>query len=337
MWKAKKLKHIKLATFNLIALLSTLEGFYFNSGFIFIMSLETIRIPSMLYHSLSEKGGVKLIAVYSTLKAFKNGDIKYYTYTAKNNKFVSGYGLLRNKTNISLPTLKKYVPILIDMGLCSFHNNGDFVMLGGQKVKELYSSYKMIPIKIGENIIKTQYNCLSVKCHSEQRQQLTMISKKTHRRDLLKQLSNPTSLKGLKASKRIESKFGKKIEIIDNVVMSNQGFASLKDGSENNKSKGSYWKSRLVKNGIIKSTRRYELGEKMSYGAYLQYKKLFFVKGMTYVKGTVAKELVSGFSAMDLTFKVAPVVIQSVSNTNKSIIKPLSYLSFDFVAWLSNK
>lgn len=300
------------------------------------MFSKTVRIPSRLFNSLSEQGGVKLLSVYCTLKAFKNGNIKYYSYTSKNNKFVSGYGLLRNKTNVSLPALKKYVPILIDMGLCSFHNNGDFVMLGGEKVKELYSSYKMIPIKIGENIIKTQYNCLSVKCHSEQRQQLTMISKKTHRRDLLKQLSNPTSLKGLKAAKRVESKFGKDIEIIDNVVMSNQGFAFLKDGSKDNKSKGSYWKSRLVKNGIIKSTRRYELGKKMSYGAYLQYKKLFFVKGMTYVNGRVAKELVSSFSAVDLTFKVIPVVIQSVSPVNH-IIKPLSYLSFDFVAWLSNK
>jgi hypothetical protein len=300
------------------------------------MFLETVRIPSMLYFSLSEQGGVKLISVYATLKAFKNGNIKYYAYTSKNNKFVSGYGLLRNKTNISLPTLKKYVPILIDMGLCSFHSNGDFVMLGGEKVKELYNSYKMIPIKIGENIIKTQYNCLSVKCHSEQRQQLTMISKKTHRRDLLKQLSNPTSLKGLKSAKRVEAKFGKKIEIIDNVVMSNQGFAFLKDGTENNKSKGSYWKSRLVKNGIIKSTRRYELGKKMSYGAYLEYKKLFFYKGMTYSNGRLAEELVSGFSAVDLINNSIPKVEKTVSSV-KNTVKPLSYLSFDFVAWISNK
>lgn len=309
-----------------------------SRGFLlFIMTSPIVRIPSMLFYTLSQKGGEKLTSVYVTLKHFKNSEIKYYAYTAKNNKFVSGYSLLRKKTNISLPTLKKYVPILVDMGLCSFHENGDFIMLGGEKTKELYNSFKMVPIKIGANIIKTQYNCLSVKCHSEERQQLTMISNKKHRRDLLKQLSNPTSFKGLKAAKKIVKKYGEDFSIIDNVVMSNQGFAFLKDGSEDNKSKGSYWKSRLVKNGIIKSTRRYELGEKMSYEAYLQYKKLFFFNGMTYVKGRIATELVSGFSPIDLVSKKENTVFIPTPIINNEVIKPLSYLSFDMVAWLSNK
>lgn len=292
---------------------------------------KVVRIPSKAFFALSERGSDKLVAVYATLKHCKNGDIKYYAYTAKNNKFVSGYNLLRNKTNLSLCTLKKYVPLLIEMGLCSFHINGDFVLLGGEKTKELFSSFKLVPIVIGKNITTTQYNCLSVKVHSAERQQLKKINQKKFRSELLNQTA--FNWKAYKKAKKIGVE-----EITDKTILSNQGFAKLKDGTEDNASKGSYWKSRLVKHGIIKSTRRYLLGNEMSYATYIEYKGYFFQRGMTYKNGCLAQEIIAGFTAIDLVNKIVSqntVFIPTPVIKVKEEIKPLSHLSFDMVAWWS--
>lgn len=297
------------------------------------MSQSIVRIPSKLIFHLSEKKADKLVAVYSTLKHFKNSDYKYYAYTAKNNKFVSCYSLLRAKTNLSLSTLKKYVPILIDMELCSFHANGDFVMLGGEKVKELYDSYKMIPVEIGKNIIETTLNCYKIKVHSAEKQQLNQIRIKQNRSVLLSNKSNPKNNKEYKAICKLEKKYGLEITVNDKTVLSNEGFGKLRNGEMNKKSVGNYWKRKLVKNNFIKTTRQYELGEKMSYEAYLQFKNNYYFRGLTYVKGRIAIEKVSQFSVIKNVEKstfLLPII-------NKEVIKPLSYLSFDFVAWLSNK
>lgn len=297
------------------------------------MSHPIVRIPSKLFYHLSERNGDTLVSMYSTLKHFKNGDYKYYAYKAKNNKFVSGYSLLRAKTNLSLSVLKKYVPILIDMGLCSFHDNGDFIMLGGEKTKELYDSYKLVPIQIGKNLTVTKLYCIKVKLISAERQQKRQITKKKNQSELLNQLTNPKSNKLFKAAKKLEKRLGNKIEYTDKTILSNQGFSVIVDGEIDNKSKGQYWKSKLISQEIINSERRYEFGEKMAYGAFLQYKKLYPNNKMVYVKGRIAKELVSGFSVINNL----PVESIKLTITPNKVIKPLSYLSFDFVAWLSNK
>jgi hypothetical protein len=299
------------------------------------MSNSIVRIPSLCYFSLSERGGDKLAAVYATLRHFKNGGIKYYAYTAKNNKFVGGYSLLRSKTNLSLSTLHKHVPVLIDMGLCSFHGNGDFVMLGGNKLKELYSSYKLVPILIGENLSKTQSYCIKIKLMSKERQQQKQIEKKKYQSELLKQLTNPTNYKLYKSAKRFVKKNGmEKITYTDKTILSNQGFAVIIDGTLDNKSKGQYWKSKLIKHGIISSSRRYVLGAKMTHTQYLQLKKFNSKNNLVYVKGRVATELVAEFSVIKET--VITALTETIIN-NKEVIKPLGYLSFDFVAWMSNK
>lgn len=298
------------------------------------MSQNTVRIASMLYYDFSgRENSDKLTAVYCTLKHFKNSEIKYYAYTAKNNKLVSGYSLLRKQTNLPITALKKYVPVLIDMGLCSFHSNGDFVMLGGEKVKELYSCKKLIPITIGKNIIETTGNCYFVKVISANKQQQNQIRIKQNRSVLLSNKSNPKNNKEYKAACRIEKKYGSEIKINDKTVLSNAGFGLLKTGKQDKKSSGSYWKRKLVKSNLIKTTRQYILGEKMPYTTYLQYKKLYGYNGLTYIKGRIAQETVSEFSVID-SVEVSAVLPPI---TSKEVIKPLSYLSFDFVAWLSNK
>lgn len=287
----------------------------------------------MLYYNFSEKeNSDKLTAVYCTLKHFKNGGIKYYAYTAKNNKFVSGYSLLRAKTNLPITALKKYVPVLIDMGLCSFHANGDFIMLGGEKIKELYNCRKLIPVTIGKNIVETTANSYFVKVISANKQQKNQIRLKQNRSVLLSNKSNPKNMKEYKAACRLEKKYGSEIKVNDKTVLSNAGFGLLKTGELDKKSSGSYWKRKLVKSNLIKTTRQYTLGEKMSYAVYLRYKRLYGFNGLTYIKGRIAQETVSEFLV------VTPSVLSISSSIKiKEVIKPLNYLSFDFVAWLGNK
>lgn len=308
------------------------------------MSNQIVRIPSKLYFDIWSKGesfpslnGDSLLAVYTVLRANKNSQIKYYSYTAKNNKFIGGYSLLRKQTNLSLSVLKKYVPVLIEMGLCFFDRNGDFVLLGGEKLKELYNSYKLVPITLGNTLTKTKYNCYSIRVMSSERQQKRMIDKKKHRSELLLQSQNPKNLKQLKAAKRVKDK---NIEITDKAILSNQGFAYLKDNTQNNKSKGHYWKSRLVSNGIIKSSRRFEIIQKMSYNEYCIIKKYHGIPpNYTYIRGGMAKELPATLATTDLvnsmSVKSEYVKPTDIKQINTEYTK-LEYLQFDMIGfWIS--
>lgn len=269
------------------------------------MNKKIARINSRLYFDLFERGGDRLIAVYAILKTSRNGEIKYYSYTAKNNKFIGGYSLLRAKTNLTLHTIEKYVPTLMEMGLCFIDNNGDFVMLGNEKVKELYNNRKLVPIVIGKNITETAYNVVSVRLFSAEKQQLKQIEVKQNRSELLKQASNPSNPKLYKKAKRALKKYeGVDLTVIDKTVLSNQGFAVLKDGTVNNKSKGAYWKKVLKRNGVVKTNRRFEPICEMPYAEYLQIKNSGYkAKKHTFNNGFLSEELVSSFSSIDLINK----------------------------------
>lgn len=264
---------------------------------------KVARIDSKLYYDLYEKGGDRLIAAYSILKTSRNNEIKYYAHTAKNGKVVSGYSLLRSKTVISLNSLKVYVPILIEMGLCYFDTNGDFVLLGSKKLKEKYTNKKIVPILIGKNIIDTAHNAISVRLFSAERQQIKQIEVKQNRRELLTQAVDPKNLKLFKKAKRVLKKYsGVEITITDKTVLSNQGFAKIKDGEENNKSRGAYWKRILKQKSIVKTQRRFENICEIPYADYLKLKYSGQKpRNHTYYKGFLCIELVSSFSTVDKT------------------------------------
>lgn len=290
----------------------------------------------MLYRHLWEIGGHKLVAFYCTLKYFKKSGIKYTAYTAKNNKFVGGYSLLRAQTNISLSTLKKHTPTLIEMGLCFFDVNSDFVLIGGEKTKEMYNCTKMVPVVIGKNLIHTQYNSFAVTLTSEERQQQSMITKKKYRSDLLKQASlldidnNATMpYKLYKKACRIAKKYPEGEKFIDNTVLSNQGYAQLKEKDCDKKSTGQYWKSRLVKNGIVKSQRRFDLIGKMSFEDYSSVRQWDSNPRLAYVKGHLAEETIASFKTVNLIpEKQIEVKAKQPFYTDE---KGLSYLSFDMI------
>ena len=162
------------------------------------MEKRIARLNSRLYFDLLVRGGDKLIAVYSILKTSRNGEVKYYAYKSKNNKFVSGYALLRAKTSLTLHIIEKYVPMLIDMGLCFIDKNGDFVLLGNDKTNELYNSRKLVPVTIGANITETVLFSFAVRSFSAEKKQQTEINKKLTRSEVISQGANPRNLKEYK-------------------------------------------------------------------------------------------------------------------------------------------
>lgn len=258
------------------------------------------------------------------------------TKPSKNNKLISGNALLRAKTNLSLHTIEKYVPVLKEMGLCFSDYNGDFVLLGNEKVKELYSSYKLVPINIGKNLSETSLQVMRVILKSAERQQQIQYKKKLTRSEILIQGADPKNLAQYKKAKSILKRFGEVKNLNEKTVLSNQGFAVLKHGENNNikdlKSSGIYWKRKFKSAGLIKTQRQFEKLQKMSYGEYLQLKKLGMLdRKNTYSEGFLVEEKVSSFSTVDLE-----TVLEVTVKKETSTYKKKSYLQFDMIDFWIN-
>ena len=308
----------------------------------YIMTKKIARISSKLYFDLFQRGGDRLIAVYAILKTSRNGEIKYYSYTAKNNKFISGYSLLRAKTNLTLHSIEKYVPTLIDMGLCFIDKNGDFVLVGNQKLKKQYNN-KLLPIKIGVNLTDTAYNSLAVRVFSMEKTQKTQIEKKQTRSEIIAYGSK-------RLSKYYENKFGDNLEVNEKIVLSLQGFGDLKHSEDNKlrdiKSSGAYYKKKLREKGFIKTKREFKKIQKTTYSEYLQLKKYFYLSNkITYKNGWLVEELISSFETLSIKEKItvsektvdSAVILNEVS-TVKEVYKRKPYLEFDMIDfWINGK
>jgi len=307
------------------------------------MNKKIARISSKLYFDLYTRGGDKLIAVYCILKTSRNNEIKYYSYTAKNNKFISGYSLLRSKTNLTLHSIQKYVPILIDMELCFIDKNGDFVLLGNDKIKQKYNG-KLVPVKIGYNLTDTVYNSLTVRLFSKEKSQKTQIEKKQTRSEIIAYGSR-------KLSKYYDKKYGHNLEINEKTVLSLQGFGDLKHGENNNirdiKSSGAYYKRKLREKGIVKTKREFKKLEKSTYSEYLQMKKFFTIgRKITYKNGWIVEEQISSFSTVsynlsytNISEPIKPVLIEenTVALEIKEEYKKKKYLQIDMIDfWINN-
>lgn len=264
--------------------------------------MNVARIPSRVYFELFQTATSnfvdpdKVIACYSIIKTSREKE-KYLAYTAKNNKFVGGYALLRKETNLSLNSLKKYVPSIIDAGLICFEDNGDVSVLGNNKLKTQYENEKLVPIQILGTLSKTAKSSFNVRLHSAKKQQEALIKKKRHQRELLMQVSNPTNYKKYKEAQRFVRKNGTKdIQLIDKVVLSNEGYCKLKFGEANNKSKGHYWKSTMKELGFIKTKRNFKKIKKMSFGEYKLFKSQcddLIRNRFTYFRGHLVEEQIS--------------------------------------------
>lgn len=257
---------------------------------------KTVRIPSKLYHDLYTRGGDKLVAIYCIIKSSRNGEDKYAIYKSKNNKVVAGYNLIKAKTVLSLSSIQKFVPILIEMGVCSIDFNGNFIVLGGEKLKQKYNCKKLVPISIGKNLKETMENSFIVRLHSNFTQQEKKINKKKYLSEL--KCKAKYSHKAYTELKRRLKNMGELSPLTDNIILSNKGFSRVQSGEEK-KSNGAYLKSKLVKRGLISTERRFKRICQLSYSNYKEYKNNdVFPINYIYNNGWVLEELVSKINLM---------------------------------------
>ena len=255
-----------------------------------------VTINSKLYSELFSKGGDDLIAVYLTIKKFKGNNNRILPIRTKNNRVIKHYRLLQKTTGITIKKLQKYTPVLLEMKLCNFSKDGGFYLKGNNKINSEYKKQngrlKFIKIQVFEKISATVLNSFAFRLQSLKRIQSIQIEKKRFQINTIRKVNSNVFLskKEYRAYKNILKK-NIKIDpknFCDKNVLSNKGFASLKNNEVDNKSKGFYWKKKLVQNSIIKTKRIFSFVAYCDYSDYRRIKietnnvKLVFKNGSMY-------------------------------------------------------
>jgi len=266
---------------------------------------KIVRLPSRLYRDLFTTGGDRLVAVFCILKSSRAGLSKFYAYKSKNQKNVSGYALLRKQTGLSLSALNKYVPVIVSMGLGSFTATGGFEIIGNEKSKELYSSYKLVPIVVEGSMIQIALNSMLVRIHSEAGQQKKIISKKQSRKRLTEIARTSPKRSDQQRGNWVMDKFGD-FTLNSTVTMSNIKYAEVLISNEDSdspitKSKGAYYKSRLKKRNLIQSQRQFEKMFKLTITEFVFGKKTGqFEKESVYRNGFLCKEVAASLTVNNI-------------------------------------
>lgn len=224
-------------------------------------------ISGKLYSTLFDRGGDSLVAFYCILRKSRkeSGDSHFYAYTSRSGKVVKGSNLIRNKTGITLSVIKNNLPKLVDLDLVSLPTEGHVILEGTNKTnKKLYGSdyVKHIPIEVSTFKLTKLYSYF-IRIHSLERVQRRTYKRKQDRKEQLKHIESGFIPQGM--YKRCISTYKKHLKdpsivsgTLEKAVLSLQGFAKYKDDSSDNKSKGAYWKRKLVSNGLLTTKRRYE-------------------------------------------------------------------------------
>lgn len=212
---------------------------------------NAVVLNSKLYSDLFGQGGDELIAVYSLLRFHKRGKIKY-----KNEGKLTGYKLLHNKTKLSLTTLKKYVPQLIELNLCRFDKHNQLFIIGTNKINKLYTTKrpKLVPIEIG-TYKQTKLFSFRVRILRMEQNQKNRIDRRDALNKIIGKRENKRFLSKsefamFKAMRDIDWDYYNSGNFEANTVLSNQGYSKLKG-----RNSGAYWKKELVSAGIIKTKR----------------------------------------------------------------------------------
>lgn len=286
---------------------------------------NAVVLNSKLYSFLFEEGGDELISVYSMLRFYKRGQIKYY-----NEGKLTGYKLLHEKTKLSLTTLKRYVPQLIELNLCSFDTHNQLVIAGTTKIDKLFKNKKSkrVPVEIG-TYKQTKLFSFRVRILRMEQFQKNRIDRRYELNNIIEKKNNNRFLSRsehlkYKAMRDIDWEYYESGNFEPNTVLSNQGYSKLKG-----KNSGAYWKKQLVSAGVIKTKRNIKLMRKCTKEEYQKIK--LRDKSFSYYKGKLYKEFPSRFTTTEFyTKQVEPII-------EEQKMKPLKHLSFDFCAFLANQ
>lgn len=251
---------------------------------------QLISINSVLYSELFASGGDSLVACYVILKNSREQNGKIFK---EGNRSI--YHTLKEKTNLSITTLKNYIKVLIDLGVCSFDSAGNFSFLGGNKINKKYKKKKQVRIEVG-TFQQTKLFSFKVRIFTMERLQKKAIDRKDKQKNIIARMSKGYFInkQELNFLKKCDSKEKTVEDYTAKTILSNQGFSKLKHGTERSKSSGYYWKNKLVKANLIQVTRRFEFLRKGTILDYLENRK--FDRTIVFKNGKIFKELVPYFS-----------------------------------------
>lgn len=219
--------------------------------------MDKTLITNHEYDALLNKGGDGLIAVFATIRFYKKGTVYYRE--GRNGPI----GMLKKATGLSRSTLNRYLPVLLEIGLISIHDNGNVSVMGRESTSRILvrkKTTKFIPIEISKKFTDTKTNVFFVRVHSNLNGQKRQIAKKSKRIELLN--AEPRTLKEYKAKKNLLKKTSLgdiKNSYRENGTLSNTSFDRLKKcDAEILKCpyRGNYQKRKLLKSGRISQQRQ---------------------------------------------------------------------------------
>lgn len=244
--------------------------------------------------------GQGLSAVYATLLATRNAIHCHSFYKNSNNKRTSGYRLLAKNSGLSINTLKKYVPDLIELGLCRFTDNGSLLMTGKKKLSK---KKKFVKVIIGRNLAETKNYVNGIIICGNIRNQRTLIDKKITLSIILCKLAKdiPLTKKECRLYKNAVKNGGinlHDLKKVENTVLSNSRISDLiTHNLSQSPSLGTYYRKKFVENGQILSRRRFKrvVDHKMSWEHFISIRKSLYDNYgfVTYRKGYVVQPIAS--------------------------------------------
>jgi ssDNA-specific exonuclease RecJ len=286
-----------------------------------VRNSKVVRIDSKQLNRMLELGGESLVAIYAELKAFRNSEERYKPIKHNsNNKVSTGYSLLTKCTGISKTTLKKYVPMLIELGLVYFDSSNGALHINGYKKIVLSKSKKLVPILIRSSFSETRASVQFILLNSNRDAQIKAAVKKQTLKDKFKLSLSPKGILTKKDYEKICNLRKKgitkpsQLKVVKDVILSNQGFASILTQGSTSKSNGHYYKKKFTKLGLIETRRRFKdvLGRQISFEEYLGWRYSakqggINVDRITWRKGRAVEELVSSISIVGKTNDFTPI------------------------------
>lgn len=305
---------------------------------------STVTINAKLYGKLFNEGlergldSDSLIAVYCLCKAAKDGKDRLRPIVTKNNRKIVNFRLLHCVTKLSETTLKRYIPVLIELGVCNFSKDGSFYIKGNDKIAKEYKSSKTIKLEVGDGYKTLKLNSYFVRIKTQEKRQQKAIAKtdfkiKTLELFLEGQYLTPNRYEIAKKLFKEGVTLDKLKSHHNTVCLSNQGFYNLKKEIRNKKPNGQYWKAKLKSANKIFTKRRFTEVRVMSKEEFVSMKRhIDFMdrKRMSWSKGIMYEETIAQFSTEDIFTEDKPKVFKKKQH------KPLEHLSFDFIAWCEN-
>jgi hypothetical protein len=213
-------------------------------------------VDSIILHDLIQAPAIDghgLAAVYATLLATRNrGHCFAYEKNESNNKYTQGYRLLVKYSGLSLTALKKYVPRLMEMGLCRFTHNGSLLMRGRKSL----GTKKAIKIKIGNNLSETKTWVKGIPVLANIRSQRSMKDKKVTLNIIICKVRKniPLTKRELKIYKAAQK--NPRIDLenlnkVENTVLSNKRISELVSYNESQSpSLGTYYRKKFHQSGL---------------------------------------------------------------------------------------